>query len=194
MTEGGTVREDRPSLFISAAALLGAPCRLKFRSMSDTPSDKVFFATTVAPYRSLPPRSLTWIMLGLAAFGFCSGIGFVLAGAWPVTGFFGLDIALLYFAFRLSYRSARQHESLRLTQQALDIERVDVQGERQRWQLEPTWLRVTIDENRQGRGRLLLTSHGKTVGLGAFLNAEDRRRLADDLKAALRRWRDSLRG
>jgi uncharacterized membrane protein len=162
--------------------------------MSDAPSDKVIFATTVAPYRSLPPRRLTWIMGGLAAFGFCSGIGFILAGAWPVTGFFGLDIALLYVAFRLSYRSARQRESLRLTQRSLDIERIGVQGERQRWQLEPTWLRVTIDEDAQGRGRLLLTSQGKTVGLGGFLNAEERRRLADDLKAALRRWRDSLRG
>jgi uncharacterized membrane protein len=157
-------------------------------------SDKVIFATTVAPYRSLPPRRLTWIMLGLTAFGLCSGIGFVLAGAWPVTGFFGLDIALLYLAFRLSYRSARQRESLRLTQAALDVERVGVRGERQRWQLEPTWLRVTIDENMQGRGRLLLSSHGTTVGLGAFLCREERRHLADDLKAALRRWRDSLRG
>jgi uncharacterized membrane protein len=161
--------------------------------MSDAPSDEVIFATTVTPYRSLPPRRLTWIMAGLAAFGFCSGIGFVLAGAWPVTGFFGLDIALLYFAFRLSYRSARQRESLRLTHQTLDIERVGVRGERQRWQLEPTWLRVTIDENAQGPGRLLLSSRGKTIGLGAFLNPEERRRLADDLRAALRRWRDSLR-
>ena len=162
--------------------------------MSDTPSDKVIFATTVAPYRSLPPRHFTWLMLGLAAFGLCSGIGFVLAGAWPVTGFFGLDIALLYLAVRLSYRSARQRESLRLTQEALDVERVGIRGERQRCRLEPAWLRVAIDENAQGRGRLLLSSHGKTVGLGGFLGSEERRHLADDLKAALRRWRDSLRG
>jgi len=162
--------------------------------MSDTPSDKVIFATTVAPYRSLPPRRFTWIMLGLAAFGLCSGIGFVLAGAWPVTGFFGLDIALLYLAFRLSYRSARQRESLRLTQAALDVERVGVRGERQHWRLEPAWLRVAIDENVYGRGRLLLSSRGEIVGLGGFLGSEERRHLADDLKAALRRWRDSLRG
>jgi uncharacterized membrane protein len=162
--------------------------------MSDTPSGPVLFATTVAPYRSLPPRRFTWIMAGLVAFAFCSGIGFVLAGAWPVTGFFGLDIALLYLAFRLSYRSARQRETLCLTQQALDVERVGIRGERQRWRLEPTWLRITIDENEQGRGRLLLSSHGETVGLAAFLGAEERRRLADDLKAALRHWRVSRRG
>lgn len=162
--------------------------------MSDMPTDQVFFDRTVAPYRSLPPRGLAWIMAVLAIFGFCSGVGFVLAGAWPVTGFFGLDIALLYFAFRLSYRSARQRESFRLTQQALDVERVGVRGERQHWRFEPSWLRVTIDENEQGRGRLLLSSHGRTVGLGAFLSSDERQRLADNLKAALRRWRDSLRG
>jgi uncharacterized membrane protein len=163
-------------------------------SLSDSPSDSVIFATTVAPYRSLPRRRLNWIMGGLIAFCCCTSIGFVLAGAWPVTGFFGIDIALLYLAFRLSYRSARQRESLRLTPEALDVERVGVHGERQTWQLEPTWLRVTIDENAQGRGRLLLSSHGKTVGLGAFLNSDERRRLADELKTALRSWRDSLRG
>ena len=162
--------------------------------MSDTPSDKVFFAATVAPYRSLPPRGLTWIMMVLIGFAFCSSLGFVLAGAWPVTGFFGLDIALLYFAFRLSYRSARQRESLRLTQQALDVERVGVGGKRQGWRFEPAWLRVTIDENEQGRGQLLLSSHGRTVGVAAFLNSDERRRLADSLKAALRHWRNSLRG
>ncbi len=162
--------------------------------MSDTPSDKVFFAATVAPHRSLPPRGLTWIMGVLIGFAFCSSLGFVLAGAWPVTGFFGLDIALLYFAFRVSYRSARQREVLRLTQQALEVERVGVRGERQHWRFEPAWLRVTIDENEQGRGQLLLSSHGRTVGLAAFLNSDERRRLAESLKAALRHWRDSLRG
>jgi uncharacterized membrane protein len=161
--------------------------------MSDTPSDKVLFTASVAPYRSLPPRRLPWIMLGLAGFSCCCCIGFILAGAWPVTGFFGVDIALLYLAFRLSYRSARQRENLRLTSQVLDIERVGIHGERQHWQLEPTWLRVTLEENSQGRGSLVLSSHGKTVGLGAFLNSEERRRLADELRAALRHWRDSLR-
>jgi uncharacterized membrane protein len=162
--------------------------------MPGTPSDYVLFAATVVPYRSLPPHRLTWMMLALAAFGLCSGIGFVLAGAWPVTGFFGLDIALLYLAFRLSYRDARQRESLRLTREALDVERVGVRGESQHWRLEPTWLRVTVDENAQGRGRLVLSSHGQTIGLGAFLGTEERRRLADDLRTALRRWQDSLRG
>jgi len=162
--------------------------------MSDTPLDKVIFATTVAPYRSLPPRRFTWIMAGLAAFGFSGGIGFVLAGAWPVTGFFGLDIALLYLAFRMNYHRARHHESLRLTQAALDVERVGSHGERQGWRLDPSWLRVTIDEDRRGRGQLLLSSRGNTVGVAAVLGSVERRRLADELKTALQSWRDALHG
>lgn len=162
--------------------------------MTDTPSDPVLFAATVAPHRSLPPRGLTWIMALLIGFSFCSGIGFVLAGAWPVTGFFGLDIALLYLAFRLSYRSARQSESLRLTSTAFDIERLSARGERRQWRFEPAWLRVTVEEEDNGRGRLLLASHGQAVAVGAFLNAEQRQDLAAAIKAALQRWRETLRG
>jgi uncharacterized membrane protein len=159
-----------------------------------TSSDRVFFTATVTPHRSLPPRGLTWIMAALAGFGLCSGIGFVLAGAWPVTPFFGLDIALLYLAFRLSDRSARQSESLRLTAEALEIERVGPRGERRCWRFEPAWLGISVDERDDGRGQLLLASHGRSVGLGAFLSADERQRLAAGLKAALQRWRDALRG
>ena len=42
------------------------------------------------------------------------GAGFVLIGAWPVTGFLGLDVLLLYLAFRWNYRQARRAELIRL--------------------------------------------------------------------------------
>jgi uncharacterized membrane protein len=161
--------------------------------MTDVPSDRVLFSATVAPHRSLPPRGLRWVMGVLIGFSFCCSLGFVLAGAWPVTGFFGLDIALLYLAFRLSYRSARQSETLRLTDTALDVEHRGVHGELRRWRFEPAWLRVTVEEHENGRGRLRLTSHGKSVTVGAFLTADERQSLASGLKAALQRWREALR-
>src|SRR3984957_2090275 len=149
--------------------------------MNDTPSDPVLFAATVAPHRSLPPRGLAWIMAILIGFCGCSSVGFVLAGAWPVTGFFGVDIALLYLAFRISYRRARQSETLRLTENAFDVEWQSARGEIRRWRFEPAWLRVTVEEQANGRGRLRLASHGKSVTVGAFLNAEERQKLAFSL-------------
>lgn len=161
--------------------------------MRDIGPDQVFFDARLQPYRSLPPRGFFWMMAVLAAISVCAGIGFVLAGAWPVIGFFGLDVALVYLAFRLSYRSARQTESVRLTGAALDVERVSVRGERRQWRFEPYWLRIVFEEWEEGQNRLLLTSHGKSLVLGVFLSSPERRQVALSLKAALARWRNTLR-
>jgi len=160
--------------------------------MSDAASEPVFFDARLSPYRSLPPKGFFWVMALLSAIGFCAGIGFVLAGAWPVTGFFGLDVALVYLAFRLSYRSARQTETVRLTGAALDVERVSIRGEKRRWRFEPFWLRIVFEEGDEGQNRLSLASHGKSLALGTFLSSPERRSLALGLKAALAAWRKAL--
>ena len=38
----------------------------------------------------------------------------LLTGAWPVMGFFGLDVLLVYVAFKLNYRSGRLYETVEL--------------------------------------------------------------------------------
>ena len=160
--------------------------------MIESTHETVFFNAKLSPFRSLPPRGFFWVMAVLAAIGFCSGIGFVLAGAWPVTGFFGLDVALLYLAFRLSYRSARQTETVRLTERTLDVERVGIRGEERRWRFEPVWLRVVFEERAEGQNGLFLASHGKRFPLGTFLSTPERRSLAQGLSAALEAWRRAL--
>lgn len=161
--------------------------------MPDIAPERVFFDARLQPYRSLAPRGFFWVMAALAAISVCAGIGFIAIGAWPVIGFFGLDVALVYLAFRLSYRSARQTESVRLTRTALDVERVSVRGEKQQWRFEPYWLRIVFEEWEEGQNRLLLASHGKALALGVFLSSPERRDVALGLKAALARWRDTLR-
>ena len=74
----------------------------------------VFFERVLLPHRSLPPAAFHVLMLLLGLVSLVMGIGFFLLGAWPICGFFGLDVAAVYVAFRLSYRSARQREILRL--------------------------------------------------------------------------------
>lgn len=160
--------------------------------MSDTTTEHVFFDARLSPYRSLPPKGFFWLMAALSLGGFCGSVACVALGAWPVTGFFGLDIALVYLAFRLSYRSARQTERVRLTDAALDVERVSVRGERRRWRFEPFWLRIVFQEWDEGQNRLLLTSHGRSLALGTFLSSPERRNLALSLKAALGQWREGL--
>jgi uncharacterized membrane protein len=156
------------------------------------PPRNVFFERVLLPYRSLPPRGFNILMLVLAAISVTVGIVFVSMGAWPVVGFFGLDVGLVYVAFRLSYRSARQRETLRLADEELTVERVGVRGDRRLWSFQPFWVRVVFEEHSDESNRLSLTSHGKTLPIGTFLPPPMRREVATTLHDALRRWRESL--
>ena len=155
-------------------------------------SSRVFFERVLWPHRSLPPRGFHMLMLGLGCLSFIAGVCFVAAGAWPVCGFFGLDVALLYLAFRLSYRSARQRETLRLANDQFTVERVDIYGARRSWRFQPFWLRVVLEERRDESNRLLLASHGKSLVIGDFLAPPVRRDLAATLRDVLSRWRAAL--
>jgi uncharacterized membrane protein len=120
------------------------------------------------------------------------GIGFVAVGAWPICGFFGLDVALLYLAFRISYRSARQRETLRLADDQFTVERIGIYGERRQWRFQPFWLRVVLEERPNQSNRLSLASHGKSLVIGDFLAPPLRRELAANLSEVLVRWRAAL--
>ncbi|HEV2335027.1 MAG TPA: DUF2244 domain-containing protein [Stellaceae bacterium] len=152
----------------------------------------LFYERVLLPHRSLPPRGFRVMMALLALLSLGVSIGFVAVGAWPICGFFGLVVALLYLAFRLSYRSARQREVLRLLADDFTVERVDVYGERATWRFQPFWLRVILEERPDHSNRLLVASHGRSLVIGDFLGPPVRRELAASLRAALARWRAAL--
>jgi uncharacterized membrane protein len=157
-----------------------------------TATHEVFFERVLLPHRSLPPAAFNVLMLLLGLVSLAMGIGFLLLGAWPICGFFGLDVAAVYVAFRLSYRSARQREILRLAGDDFTVERIDIYGERRRWRFQPFWLRVVLEERPDESNRLLLASHGRSLVIGDFLGAPVRRELAQNLRTALLRWRAAL--
>lgn len=163
-------------------------------AMSDLAAQppRVFFERILLPYRSLPPRGFHLLMLVLGLISLGAGILFVSLGAWPVCGFFGLDVALVYFAFRLSYRSARQRETLRLAGEELTVERVGIRGDRRLWRFQAFWVRVIFDEAPDDTNRLTIASHGQSLPIGTFLPPPVRRELAGTLRDALARWRAAL--
>ena len=151
--------------------------------------DELLFDAVLTPHRSLSPRGFLILMLLVCGISFAAGVAFYLAGAWPVIGFLGLDVLLIYGAFKLSYRSGRMHESLRLTRGALVVERVEVTGEARSWRFQPTWLQVLIDDPPGHESHLTLRSHGRNLVIGDFLTPEERLDLAKALREALSRLR-----
>ena len=144
------------------------------------------FQTVVAPHRSLPAVGFLVVMGALVGLSIAIGVGFMLVGAWPVIGFLGIDIILVYVVFRISYRSARQSEHLRLTAHGLEVVFLDGSGQARRTFIQPYWASVHLEPLAGGHKRLLIRSHGKTLEIGAFLGSEQKVALAESLSDAIR--------
>ena len=155
----------------------------------DAAEPRIFFDAILHPHRSLSRRGFAIFMGAFTAISLTVGGFFWLQGAWPVFGFFGLDILLVWWAFRRSYRTARMYETVRLTEHELVVHRIGVAGDDRSWTFQPYWLRVTMDDPPEHESQVTLTSHGQTLTVGSFLSPEERLDFAKALNEALGRCR-----
>ena len=147
--------------------------------------DGIVFDAILTPHRSLSKRGFTLLMTAVCAVSFTAGLGFFLIGAWPVVGFMGLDVLLIYGAFKLNFRAARLYETVTLTRDDLTVRRVSPRGDSQIWRFQPAWLQVRIDDPPKHDSQLTLRSHGRQLAIGTFLTPEERLDLAKTLQTAL---------
>lgn len=148
--------------------------------------DRPFFTAVLTPYRSLGPKGFLILMGFFGLVCFVSGILFWRIGAWPVFGFFGLDIAIFWFAFRMNYRSARTFEEVAVSRSEIAIRKVGPGRRFLEYRFNPVWVRLKVDRlDDEGVVRIALTSRGETVDLGNFLNPEDRTSFAGAIANAL---------
>lgn len=145
----------------------------------------ILFDVVIYPHRSLSRVGFVLVMGLIAGSSFTMGVVFYLAGAWPVIGFLGLDVLIIYVAFRLNYRRARAYETLTLRRDRLDVIQVDAAGHSRRTSLQPYWLSVALEQASGRLPRLMLRSHGRGLEVAAFLPEEEKSALAETLRAAL---------
>jgi len=122
----------------------------------------------------------------VSGISFLTGLAFFMLGAWPVMGFCGLDVLLIYGAFKLNYRAARLHELIELSENELKLTRVYPSGRSQSWTFNPYWVRLELEEHETQADRLSLRSHGRVLTFGSFLSDDEKRGFANALRAALR--------
>lgn len=148
------------------------------------------FAAKLTPYRSLGRKGFLVLMTCLSLICFVAGMAFYAIGAWPVFGFFGLDVLIIFIAFKLNYRSARQYEEITLSNDVLDIRQVSAKGKEQQHSFNPFWVRLAIERKEdEGVTGLTLTSHGNSLSVGGFLNPDDRETFGSALQDALQKAR-----
>jgi uncharacterized membrane protein len=151
------------------------------------------FSAVLTPHRSLGPLGFLILMMLVGSASFAAGTAFYRAGAWPVVSFLGLDVLLVYVAFRLNFRAARLYETIDLLGDELKILRVYPSGRSQCWSFNPYWVRLEIVERPGRRKAVTLSSHGRTIVVGSFLSDDEKSEFAEALDAALQNSRGGRR-
>ncbi|HET7382656.1 MAG TPA: DUF2244 domain-containing protein [Pseudolabrys sp.] len=151
-----------------------------------TDLEPTIFSATLTPHRSLGRVGFLVLMMLFGGISFVTGMLFLVIGAWPVLGFFGLDVLLLYWAFRLNYRHADAYEQVTVTPSTLKVRKVSHLGRAREWVLNPLWVRLDkIELEEFGIDRLFLISRGRKLTIATFLGPDEKASFAKELGNAL---------
>jgi uncharacterized membrane protein len=144
------------------------------------------FSARLTPHRSLNRTGFLVLMALVCAVSFVAGVAFLLMGAWPVFGFFGLDVLVIYWAFRVNFRRGDASEEITITPSELRLRRISHRGHVVEWVLNPLWVRLDQKTHAEfGIERLYLVSKGRHVSVGSFLGPDEKASFAKALLAGL---------
>ena len=152
----------------------------------DPQAQPELFSALLTPHRSLSRTGFLVLMGFLCAVSFAAGLLFLLMGAWPVLGFFGLDVLAIWWAFRINFRHARATEEISVTHSELRVRRVSHRGHVVEWVLNPLWVQLDQKADAEfGIEKLYLVSRGRRVSVASFLGPDEKASFAKALLAAL---------
>jgi uncharacterized membrane protein len=148
--------------------------------------EPILFSAVLTPHRSLNRTGFMLVMAFLTVISFVAGVAFWMMGAWPVFGFFGLDVLAIYIAFKVNFRRAKASEEISVTPSELRVRRISHRGHVVEWVLNPLWVQLDqIAHEEFGIERLYLVSRGRRVSIGSFLGPDEKASFASALRAGL---------
>jgi len=156
---------------------------------------QVYLDAVVEPPSSLSTRGFDRVMLGVGGASFLMGCVFIVVHAYPVAGFLGLEVLLLWLLFRRSMRARSARTYLRVTAETVDVRKVDARGRERHARLPALFARVEFDRLAPGPGALRLSHSGRRYAIGEHLTQRERESLArrlDQALAAARRERHAI--
>ena len=152
----------------------------------DPDAQPEIFSALLTPHRSLNRTGFLVVMAFVTLVSFVAGLAFLLMGAWPVFGLFGLDVLAIYWAFRINFRHARASEEIRVTPCELRVRRISHRGHVVEFVFNPLWVRLDqIIHPEVGIEKLYLVSKGRRVAIASFLGPDEKASFAKALTAAL---------
>lgn len=157
-----------------------------------TDATKTEFNATLYPNNSLTQQGFLLVVGLVVLVSSVAGIFFWHLGAWPVTGFFGLDVVALYLAFRIQFAAAQQAEQICVQGNELIVRRVKNGDTVSEARFNRNWVKLELvqDRARELIGALLIHSHGQKYEVGSFLGPDERKSFFKALQSAL--WHQNV--
>jgi len=148
------------------------------------------FAAKLTPHRSLSRRGFRIVVALVAVLASIPGMIFFSLGAWPIVGFLGLDVLLVWWALGASMKDGTQYEEVTLWPDQLELRQVSGRGKEQVQRFNPFFVRLVIDRdfNERTTALHLRTPEGDTE-IGAFLGPDDKASFAKVFGTALKKAR-----
>lgn len=144
----------------------------------------------IYPNQSLSKKGFKILIFMFLLPAFLIGGYFSFLGAWPVAGFMGLEIFLIYFAFKISHFNNKIYEHIMLDEKELRISYHSHNTLIKTISLEPTWLKIQTYNNKVSSNILSIRSHGKENFIGKFLSSGERIIMAEKLRTGLNKWKN----
>ena len=144
------------------------------------------FVAELRPHRSLRNNGFMVLMGFISVVCFLCGILFWSIGAWPVFLFMGLDVLIVYIAFKINYREGRIRERVSVSRDELKISKLDPNGRVMEYVLNPFWAKFKIDRHEEyGINRMWIVDRETKIGIGSFLSRKERESFAMAFSNAL---------
>lgn len=153
--------------------------------------DIVDWRLVIEPHDPLGARGRRMLFWCLASVSLVIGLAFYLSGAWPVVGFMGLELLVLWLAFRTFVNQQRHVEILELTNNQLIVTKIDHQGRERQIKLDPGDCRVSLTRPVKWKSSLILRQApgfnrpAVSVRLGSALTPDARAAVADKIRTQL---------
>lgn len=149
-------------------------------------AERPVFDATITPHRSLGQDGFRIVMTLICVISVAASIPFMVLGAWPVAGFFGIDIVAIFIAFKVNFNAARAFERIVVTPLEVLLRKVSHHGREKVWRSNPAWTKLEREDDEDyGLLELSLVSRGQRTIVASALSPQEREGFAEALGTAL---------
>jgi len=149
------------------------------------PGELAEYSLTARRNSSLSPAGRYRVFCFICLVAMAIASAFTLLGAWLVLPFAGLEMAVLYLAFRYMDRHSEDFERITIKGDRMLLE-IREGSETRSFEFHRYWAQVMLERDSFGAlSRLAFRSHGREVEFGRSLTCEERATAAREIRKQL---------